>query len=98
MPMVLPEIILLMMVINVLLLEAFALCCEATRPRCFAFLAIGMFLAINGSLLKVEPAEAVNTMLALAAGDLAERGGLGEGLSPGVSPGVYKEGRQNQRL
>jgi death on curing protein len=42
-----------------------------------AFLAIGMFLAINGFLLKVEPAEAVNTMLALAAGDLAERGGLG---------------------
>jgi len=37
-----------------------------------AFLAIGMFLAINGFLLKVEPTEAVNTMLALAAGDLAE--------------------------
>jgi death-on-curing protein len=60
------------MVINVPLLEAFALCCEATRPRCFAFLAIGMFLAINGSLLKVEPAKAVNTMLAWAAGDLTE--------------------------
>jgi prophage maintenance system killer protein len=53
------------MVINGLLQEAFAL------------LTIGMFLAINGSLLKVEPAEAVNTMLALAEGDLAERGGLG---------------------
>ncbi|MBE9047282.1 hypothetical protein IQ255_23270 [Pleurocapsales cyanobacterium LEGE 10410] len=62
----------LVTVINVLLLEAFALCCEATRPRCFAFLAIGMFLAINGFLLKVEPTEAVNTMLALAAGDLTE--------------------------
>jgi death on curing protein len=37
-----------------------------------AFLAIGMFLAINGSLLKVEPAAAVNTMLALAAGHLTE--------------------------
>lgn len=37
-----------------------------------AFLAIGMFLAINGFLLKVEPTEAVNTMLALAAGDLTE--------------------------
>ena len=37
-----------------------------------AFLAIGMFLAINGFLLKAEPTEAVNTMLALAAGDLTE--------------------------
>lgn len=37
-----------------------------------AFLTIGMFLAINGFLLKVEPTEAVNTMLALAAGDLTE--------------------------
>lgn len=37
-----------------------------------AFLAMGMFLAINGYLLKVEPVEAVETMLALAAGDLAE--------------------------
>ena len=37
-----------------------------------AFLAIGMFLAINGFLLKVEPTQAVNTMLALAAGDLSE--------------------------
>lgn len=42
-----------------------------------AFLAIGMFLAINGFLLKVEPTEAVDTMLALAAGDLAEQGDLG---------------------
>lgn len=37
-----------------------------------AFLAIGMFLAINNFLLKVEPTEAVNTMLALAAGNLTE--------------------------
>ena len=37
-----------------------------------AFLAIGMFLATNSFLLKVEPTEAVNTMLALAAGDLTE--------------------------
>ena len=37
-----------------------------------AFLAIGMFLAINGFLLKTEPAEAVNTMMALAAGNLTE--------------------------
>ena len=37
-----------------------------------AFLAIGMFLAINGYRLKVEPTNAVNTMLALAAGDLSE--------------------------
>jgi death on curing protein len=36
------------------------------------FLAIGMFLAINGFSLKAEPAEAVNTMLALAAGHLTE--------------------------
>lgn len=70
--MVLPKTTLSMMATNALLLEAFALCCEATRPRCFAFLAIGMFLAINGFLLKVEPTEAVNTMLALAAGNLTE--------------------------
>ena len=37
-----------------------------------AYLAIGIFLAINGFTLKVEPTEAVNIMLALAAGDLTE--------------------------
>ncbi|PSB06665.1 type II toxin-antitoxin system death-on-curing family toxin [Pleurocapsa sp. CCALA 161] len=48
-----------------------ALCFSDGNKRA-AFLAIGMFLAINGFLLKVEPTEAVNTMLALAAGDLTE--------------------------
>lgn len=37
-----------------------------------AFLAIGMFLALNGLELSVESAEAVNTMLALAAGEIEE--------------------------
>ena len=37
-----------------------------------AFLSIGLFLALNGLRLQVEPAEAGQTMLALAAGDLEE--------------------------
>ena len=37
-----------------------------------AFLAIGLFLALNGYSLQVEQTEAVNTILALAAGDLNE--------------------------
>ena len=37
-----------------------------------AFLSIGLFLALNGYVLEVEPSIAVNTMLALAAGDLEE--------------------------
>ncbi len=37
-----------------------------------AFLSIGLFLALNGYVLEVAPSIAVNTMLALAAGDLEE--------------------------
>lgn len=37
-----------------------------------AFLSIGLFLSLNGWILEVEPSEAVNTMLALAAGELEE--------------------------
>jgi death on curing protein len=37
-----------------------------------AFLAIGLFLSLNGLSLEVEPVEAVNTMLQLAAGNLDE--------------------------
>ena len=37
-----------------------------------AFLCIGLFLALNGYSLQVEQKEAVNTILALAAGDLDE--------------------------
>lgn len=37
-----------------------------------AFLCIGLFLALNDFKLEVEPVEAVNTMLALASGDLDE--------------------------
>ena len=37
-----------------------------------AFLSIGLFLALNNFQLQVEPVEAVNTMLALAAGNLDE--------------------------
>ena len=37
-----------------------------------AFLSIGLFLALNGFILEVEPSVAVNTMLALAAGNLNE--------------------------
>jgi death on curing protein len=37
-----------------------------------AFLAIGLFLALNGYQLIVEPVDAIQTMLALAAGELGE--------------------------
>lgn len=37
-----------------------------------AFLCIGLFLALNGYSLQVEQKEAVNTILALAAGDVDE--------------------------
>ena len=37
-----------------------------------AFLSIGLFLSLNDYILQVEPSEAVNTMLALAAGELEE--------------------------
>ncbi|MDJ0649185.1 MAG: type II toxin-antitoxin system death-on-curing family toxin [Xenococcaceae cyanobacterium MO_188.B19] len=37
-----------------------------------AFLSIGLFLSLNDYILEVEPSEAVNTMLALAAGELEE--------------------------
>ena len=37
-----------------------------------AFLAIGLFLSLNGYILEVEPSEAVNTMLAKATGELEE--------------------------
>ncbi|WP_036488558.1 type II toxin-antitoxin system death-on-curing family toxin [Myxosarcina sp. GI1] len=37
-----------------------------------AFLAIGMFLAVNDFKFDVEPTETVNTMIALAAGELSE--------------------------
>lgn len=39
-----------------------------------AFLAIGLFLALNGCFLKAGKADAVETMLAVAAGDLDEAG------------------------
>jgi len=38
-----------------------------------AFLSIGLFLGINGYRLKASPVEAINTMLALASGDLTEQ-------------------------
>ncbi len=37
-----------------------------------AFLSIGLFLALNDLQLRVEPVEAVNTMLALSSGNLDE--------------------------
>ena len=37
-----------------------------------AFLAVGLFLALNGHRLQTSQSEATLTMLALAAGDLAE--------------------------
>ncbi|MGK7951850.1 MAG: type II toxin-antitoxin system death-on-curing family toxin [Xenococcaceae cyanobacterium] len=37
-----------------------------------AFLSIGLFLALNDFILEVEPSVAVNTMFALAAGNLDE--------------------------
>ena len=37
-----------------------------------AFLAVGMFLGLNGRRLTASPAEATLTMLAVAAGELAE--------------------------
>jgi death-on-curing protein len=37
-----------------------------------AFLAIGLFLAINGKRLRVPQVEAIQTILALAAGELGE--------------------------
>jgi death-on-curing protein len=37
-----------------------------------AFLAIGLFLAINGKRLHVPQVDAIQTILALAAGDLSE--------------------------
>ncbi len=39
-----------------------------------AFLAVGLFLALNGYRLKAEQPEAVLTMLAVAAGTLGEAG------------------------
>lgn len=39
-----------------------------------AFLAIGLFLAINGQRLMADPVEAIQTMLAVAGGALDERG------------------------
>ena len=39
-----------------------------------AFLSIGMFLAINGLKLVADQLDAIETMLAVAAGDLDERG------------------------
>jgi death-on-curing protein len=37
-----------------------------------AFLAIGLFLAINGKRLRADQADAIHTILNLAAGELAE--------------------------
>jgi death-on-curing protein len=37
-----------------------------------AFLSIGLFLSINGRPLRVDQVEAINTILALAAGSLSE--------------------------
>jgi len=39
-----------------------------------AFLSIGVFLAINGLKLATDPLDAIHTMMAVAAGDLDERG------------------------
>ncbi len=39
-----------------------------------AFLSIGVFLAINGLTLVADPLDAIHTMLAVAEGDLDERG------------------------
>lgn len=39
-----------------------------------AFLALGLFLALNGQRLAAEQSDAVRTMLALAAGELDESG------------------------
>lgn len=39
-----------------------------------AFLAIGLFLAINGYRLKADQVDAIKTMLALAGGELDEQG------------------------
>jgi death-on-curing family protein len=39
-----------------------------------AFLSIGMFLSINGHKLVADQVEAIQTMLAVAAGELDERG------------------------
>lgn len=39
-----------------------------------AFLAVGLFLALNGSRLQATQAEATTTMLAVAAGTLDETG------------------------
>ena len=38
-----------------------------------AFMAIGLFLGVNGWVLNAEPAEAIRAMLALAAGDIREK-------------------------
>jgi death on curing protein len=37
-----------------------------------AFLGLGLFLALNGTPLKADPVDAIQTMLQLAAGDLDE--------------------------
>jgi len=39
-----------------------------------SFLSIGLFLAINGYRLQAEPIDAIQTILALAAGELSEQG------------------------
>jgi death-on-curing protein len=39
-----------------------------------AFLALGLFLAINGRRLKADQVDAINTMLAVASGELDEKG------------------------
>ncbi len=39
-----------------------------------AFLALGLFLAINGQRLKADQLDAINTMLAVASGELDEKG------------------------
>ncbi len=39
-----------------------------------AFLGVGLFLALNERALRADPLDAVQTMLALAAGDLSEEG------------------------
>lgn len=39
-----------------------------------AFLAVGLFLAINGKRLRADPIDAIQMVMALAAGDLDEAG------------------------
>jgi death-on-curing protein len=51
-----------------------------------AFLAIGLFLAINGRQLRADQVDAINTMLSLAAGTLDEHA-LADWIRKQITPG-----------